>query len=268
MLNDKFRQLLNICFAIAQPVVAVLVNLEITGPSIGAISDRYPTYVVPAGYAFSIWSLIFAISLAYGVWQALPGQRQNPLLRRVGWLTAVSLASTSVWMLVFQRSLFALSLVVMFCLLGSLIGVVARLYQSAQAFSRAEQWLVYINFSIFLGWITVATVANVGQILTVFGWNGWGLQAETWGIIALLAAGGVASAVTGMTKGNLPYALTIIWALIAVAVNQFTRAVPTNSVTVGAVAISMVVLVGATFVICRNRRGAWRMSQLDSPLKT
>src|SRR5262245_40539074 len=129
MQKDKFRQLLNLCFAVAQPVVAVLVNLEITGPSIGAISNRYPTYVVPAGYAFSIWSLIFALSLGYGVWQALTAQRENLLLRRIGWLTASAMAATSVWMLVFQRSLFVLSLVVMLWLLASLIGVVARIYQ-------------------------------------------------------------------------------------------------------------------------------------------
>src|SRR5918997_10433 len=127
MAQDKLRQWLNLLLAVAQPVVALLVNLEFSGPSIGAISDRYPTYVVPAGYAFTIWSLIFALSLGYGVWQALPAQRAHPLLRRVGWLTASALAATSLWMLVFQRSLFALSVVVMLWLLVSLIGVVARL---------------------------------------------------------------------------------------------------------------------------------------------
>jgi benzodiazapine receptor len=268
MQNDKLRQLLNLCLAIAQPVVAMLVNLEITGPSIGAISNRYPTYVVPAGYAFSIWSLIFALSLGYGVWQALSAQRENQLLRQIGWLTASVMAATSIWMLVFQQSLFALSLAVMFSLLASLIGVVALIYRHNLGPSRAERWLVYVHFSVFLGWITVAAVANVGQALVAFQWQGWGVQAKTWGMLALLSAGAIASIVTVAMKGNAPYALTVIWALIAVAVNQFWQAVPTNSTTVGMVAAAMAVLIGLALLISFSWRDLWRTSQLDDPVRT
>lgn len=256
MLNDRLRQSLNLFFAIAQSLVALLVNLELTGPSIGAISNRYPTYVVPAGYAFSIWTLIFALSLGYGVWQALPTQRINPLLRRIGWLTASALLSTSVWMLVFQRSLFVVSVVIMLWLVASLLGVVVRIYQPAHTFSLVEKWLVYVTFSIFLGWITVATIANIGQALVAYRWDGWGIEAETWGIIALLLAGAIASFVTAATKGNTPYTLTVIWALIAVAVNQFSRAVQTNSAKVGTVAVGIVLLIGFTLLVARHQRGA------------
>ena len=254
MPNDKLRQSLNVCFAVAQPVVAALTQLEITGPSIGEISDRYPTYVVPAGYAFTIWSLIFALSLGYAVWQALPSERENPLLRRVGWLTASAMAATSAWMIVFQRSLFALSVAVMLWLLASLVGVVARAHRSAATFSRAEAWLVHYAFSIFLGWITVATVANIAQTLTAFGWGGWGIDAQTWGVVALLLAGVIASVATAAMRGNAPYALTAIWALIAVAVNQFSRATPASSTMVGAVAVGMALLVGTTLLVSRGRR--------------
>ncbi|HKQ78783.1 MAG TPA: tryptophan-rich sensory protein [Blastocatellia bacterium] len=254
MLNDKLRQSLNVCFAVAQPLVAALTQLEITGPSIGEISDRYPTYVAPAGYAFTIWSLIFALSLGYAVWQALPSERENPLLRRVGWLTASAMAATSAWMIVFQRSLFALSVAVMLWLLTSLVGVVARAHRSAATFSRVEAWLVYYAFSIFLGWITVATVANIAQPLTAFGWGGWGIDAQTWGVVPLLLAGVIASVATAAMRGNAPYALTVIWALIAVAVNQFSRATPANSTTVGAVAVGMALLVGTTLLVSRGRR--------------
>jgi MFS family permease len=252
MPNDKLRQWLNVCFAVAQPVVAALTQLEITGPSIGEISDRYPTYVVPAGYAFMIWNLIFALSLGYAVWQALPSERENPLLRRVGWLTSSATAATSTWMLVFQRSLFALSVGIILWLLASLVGIVARAHRRVTTFSRAEAWLVYYTFSIFLGWITVATVANIAQTLTAFGWDGWGVDAQTWGVIALLLAGVTASAITAAMRGNAPYALTVIWALIAVAVNQFLRATPASSTTVGAVAVGMALLVGTTLLVSRG----------------
>ena len=155
----------------------------------------------------------------------------------------------------------------MLCLLAALIGVVARAFMHG-TLTRTEQWLVYVTFSIFLGWITVATVANVGQVLTSYGWSGWGLTGETWGIVALIAAGLIAATVTAGLRGNAAYALTIIWALIAVAVNQYTRAVPTSSATVGAVAVAMIVLVAVALLVGLVRRGAWRGVDSHTPAQT
>ncbi len=258
MTKDKLRQGLNLFLAIAQPVVAFLVNTQITGPSIGVISDRYPTYVVPAGYAFSIWSLIFALSLGYGIWQALPSERENPLLRSIGWFSAAALAATTLWMPVFQRSMFGVSVLLMLCLLASLIAVVSRVYRWKQPamLSRAEFWLVYAHFSAFLGWVTAATIANIGQTLTAYGWDGFGLRLELWGVFILLIAGFIGSAVTAALRGNMPYALTVIWALIAVAVNQFTQGVPTSSSLVGTIAAAMAAFVGLAAVFSRS----WRSS--------
>jgi hypothetical protein len=114
--------------------------------------------------------------------------------------------------------------------------------------------LVYVTFSLFLGWITVATVANIAQTLTAYGWDGWGVDTQTWGVVALLLAGVIASIATAAMRGNAPYALTVIWGLIAVAVNQFSRATPVSSTTVGAVAVGMALLVGTTLLVSRGRR--------------
>jgi hypothetical protein len=236
------------------PVVAILSNLGFWGPSIGEVSNRYPTYVVPAGYAFSIWSLIYALVAGYGFWQASASQRENPLLRRIGWFTASAALACSIWAPVFQRSLFKLSVGVMLWLLISLIVVVARIDRHSAPFSRAERWLVYGAFSVFLGWITAATVANVAQTLTAGGWDGWGLPPKTWAMMALIMAGVISASVTVATKGNAPYALTVVWALVAVAVNQFSRAVATSSTRVGVVAVGMAVLLGIALLISRNQR--------------
>jgi hypothetical protein len=258
MITDKVRQFLNLVAGLTQPVVAILANTGITGPEIGTISNQYPTYVVPAGYAFSIWSVIFSLSLGYAVYQALPSQRTNSLFRKIGFLTASAMTATSVWMLVFQRSLFLLSLVVMLWLLISLISVITLMYTELEKqllyFSRAEYILVYMTFSIFVAWITVATVANIAQVLTVYNWNGSGLQLETWGVIAIILVGVLTSVLTKALWGNLPFAITIIWALVGVAVNQYTKAVPTNSFWVGSVAMIASMLVGITALISRKRR--------------
>ncbi len=260
MQNDKLRQLLNLCFSIAMPLMAVLASLGVFGPGIGEVSNRHPTYVVPAGYAFLIWNVIYALMVGYGIWQALPARRTSPLLRRIGWYSASAALATSLWVPVFQRSMFAFSVLIIVWTLLSLIGVFTRMYRQGTAQSGAEHWLVYLNFSIFLGWITVATIANIAQTLTALGWNGGGITAEMWGAVLLIAAGLIATVLTIATRGNVPYALTIIWALVAVAVNQFTGAVPTSSRMVGAVAIGAALVVGITLLITRSRYGAWRMA--------
>jgi hypothetical protein len=264
MQTDRLRQSLNLFFALAQPILGFIGSQEFLGSSIGAISARYPTYVVPAGYAFTIWSLIYALSLGYGFWQFMPAQRSNPLLRKVGWFTAPALALTSVWIIVFQQLWFAMSVVIMLVLLGSLIGVIVRLPASTANFSRTEFWLVYVHFSIFLGWITIATVANIGQALTAAQWSGWGVEERTWGIIILLAAGVIAAWVTAALRGNRPYALTVIWALLAVAVKQFSSALATSSNLVGIAAIGAIL-----FVIIASLRHYSRSSIMnDTPLQT
>lgn len=268
MQHDRIRQGLNLFLAVGQIIVAALVNLAITGPSIGAISDRYPTYVVPAGYAFTIWNLIFALSLGYAIWQCFPAQRANPLLRRIGWLTASAFAATSAWMLVFQQSLFLLSLAVMVWLLLSLIGVMVGIYHHSTKLSATERWLVYCNFSIFLGWITVATVANLGQVLSATGWKGWGLEAKGWAIIAVLTLGIIAALVTMRLQGNAPYALTVIWALIGLAVNQFSGAIVTHSSTVGAAAVGAILFIGLSLLTSLSRQDFSNKKHLQAPLQT
>ena len=272
MMKDKLRQFLNILFAVAQPFVAILASTGFTGPDVGVVSRQYSTYVVPAGYTFSIWTLIYVLSLGYAVLQAFPSERANPLLRSIGWLTAYAMASTSAWILIFQRSYFLASLLVMGGLLISLIGVVALMYRSfhrdGARISRAENWLVYGTFSIFLGWVSVATVANVGQTLTALGWDRQGVPEESWGVLVLLLVGLIAVILTAVTRGNMPFALTIIWALIGIAVNQFTQAVPTNSTTVGAVAVIMAVLVGVVMMIAHRKNNYWQVGKSGQAIKT
>lgn len=268
MTKDKLRQALNLLGAMAMPSVAVLAGLGVFGPGIGEVSNRYPTYVVPAGYAFMIWNLIYALTLSYGIWQALPGQRTNQLLRRIGWATASATFACAAWVPIFQRSLFELSVFVILWALASLIAVVALLYGYRATLSHTENWLVYVNFSVFLGWLTVATVANIGQTLTARGWSGWGLSGESWGLMALALAGLIAAAVVMVTRGNVPYALTIVWAFVAVAVNQLSGSVPTSSVFVGLAALAMSGLVLLSLWRSRQQRHVWFVRQMPRPAGT
>src|SRR3954447_19704814 len=108
-MRDRLRQTLNVVFAVTQVAAGLLPVMGVPVERIGDISDRYPTYAVPAGYTFSIWSLIFLLSILFAIYQALPSERRNPLFRDIGWYTASAFLAATVWLLVFPFRLFVVS---------------------------------------------------------------------------------------------------------------------------------------------------------------
>lgn len=201
-------------------VVNTLANIvPINGQQTGEISDRFPVLFVPAGYVFSIWGLIYALLIAFTVYQALPAQRENPRLRRIGWLFALSCLWNCVWILCWHYNLFPLSLVVMLALLGSLLLIYMRLDIGREKVARAEQWLVHVPFSVYLGWITVATIANATDVLYALGWNGQPLNPEIWAMVMLIVATALTLYIL-MQRRDIAYGLVIVWALIGIFVKQ------------------------------------------------
>jgi hypothetical protein len=254
MASDRLRQLCNLAFAAGQ-VAAPAVTPALGLPFVGQVSDRYPTFVVPAGYAFSIWSLIFALSLAYAAWQVLPAQRGNPLLRRVGWLTAAAFAGSTLWQIVFPAGWYGLSVLLIAATLVSLAIAVGRTAGWRTPLTGAERWLVWAACGVYLGWITVATVANVAQALAAAGVTELGLGGEAWGMVMLVAAGLIASAATLATR-NPAYPLAVIWALAAVFAARRVPPVVTQSDAVAYVALGAAarVAVALGMMVMRRRR--------------
>jgi len=244
MKKDFLRQAINLLAAVATITINGLANaLPINGQTTGEISDRFRVYFVPAGYVFSIWGLIYLALSAFAVYQALPAQRENPHLRRIGYLFALSCVANSAWIFLWHYEFFELTLVAMFLLLLSLIAIYLRLDIGRARVSAAEKWLVHIPFSIYLGWITVATIANVTAVLYYLNWDGWGIRPEVWAVIMLIVGAGIASAVS-ISRGDVAYALVIVWAFVGIAVKH-ARA-PIVAVTAGLMAliVALTLLVG------------------------
>ncbi len=256
MANDRLRQLCTLVFAVGQ-AVASGITPRLGLPPVGSVSDRYPTYVVPAGYAFSIWGLIFALSIAYAVWQMLPAQRENPLLRRVGWLVVIAFAGSTFWQFAFTAGQYALSVALIVTTLVSLALAVGRMAGWKTRFTGPERWLVWVTCGLYLGWITVATVANVAQSLAAGGVSELGLGAEAWGIVMLIAAGLIAATVTLATR-NGGYPLAVIWALVAAFVARRGPPVVTQSdaVAYAALGAAAVVALALGMMVMRSRRAA------------
>jgi hypothetical protein len=220
MNKDILRQVVVVLAVIATLVVNGLANtLPLNGQTTGEISDRFQVFFVPAGYVFSIWGLIYLGLVLFALYQALPSQRENPRLRRIGYPFALSCLANIAWLFLWHYEYFPLTLVAMVTLLLLLITIYVRLGIGRGAVSTTETWLVHVPFSIYLGWITVATIANAASLLDYLNWGQWGLSAEAWTVIMLLAGVGIASAIS-FTRGDVAYMLVIIWAFVGIAVRH------------------------------------------------
>jgi hypothetical protein len=241
-MKDILRQITVAVTVLATLVVNVLADvLPINGLNTGAISDRFKVYFVPAGYVFAIWGLIYIGLIAFAIFQALPSQRENPRLRATGWWIALGGLANIAWIFLWHYEKFALTLVAMLVLLGTLIMTYLGLGTGQSTVSTAETWTVRVPFSIYLGWITVATVANITELLYFLNWNGFGIAPEVWMWI-ILAAVLVIDTLMNFTRRDIAYTTVILWALAGIAI-KFAAvpavAIPTW-ITFGLVALTLV----------------------------
>jgi hypothetical protein len=260
MNKDTARQIAVVLTTLITLVVNGLANaLPLNGQNTGQISDRFDVYFVPAGYVFSIWGLIYIGLIAYTIFQALPAQRENPRMRATGWWVALSGLANSAWIFLWHYEQFPLTILVMLALLGTLIVIYLRLGFGRTTVSRAETWAARVPFSIYLGWITVATVANATSLLDYLQWNRFGLSEETWTVI-ILAAVLVIATLMNFRRRDVAYTLVIVWALAGIAIKH---------AAVGAVAIptwvtlALVVLTLAAAYF-RGERGTKNAARLAS----
>src|SRR5215216_749577 len=225
-------------------ILALTVNilasaLPLNGQNTGEISDRFPVYFVPAGYVFSIWGLIYLGWIAFMIFQLQPSQNENPRLRRLGYLFAISNIANAAWLFCWHYNKFGLSVLVMLALLGLLIASYLRLNVNRSPVSRLEYWSVDVLFSVYLGWITVATVANITDWLYFVGWEGFGIAAQPWTVI-MLAIASLLGLAMAITRRDVGYLSVLVWAFAGIAVKQTSA--PTVVVSAWIAAGAMLVL--------------------------
>lgn len=251
---DILRQFLNLLAIIAAFGINILANIApFNGQTIGEISNTVfrEVLITPANYAFAIWGLIYLGLISLGIYQVLPRQRQNAYLRRLGYFLILASLAQIFWVFFFQYGLFTLSLFAMLGILLPLIGIYLRLEIGLRRVSRAEKWLIQIPLSIYLAWISVATIVNVATTLYALGWNGWGINPEVWSAIALFA-GAAIGAIVGIQRADPAFVLVIVWALVAIAIRQAN--IPLVVITSGGLAAVLILLI--TFKLWRRRQSS------------
>jgi benzodiazapine receptor len=250
MNRNVVRQVVDVLAVIATIGVNALANvLPLNGLTTGEISDRFKVYFVPAGYVFSIWGLIYLGLILFAVYQALPSQRSNPRLERVGYLFALSCLANIVWLFLWHYEQFPLTLIAMFSLLGLLIAIYLRLGIGRGAISKGELWCVRAPFSVYLGWVSVASIANVSATLDYLKWNGWGIAPQVWAVIMLIVGVGLALAMS-LSRGDAAYVLVLIWAYAGIAVKQNGAPLVATAAWVTAAVLVLLLIVSAV----RGRR--------------
>jgi len=242
MSSDRIRQLITVlAFLVTVTVNGAANALPINGQLTAEISDRFHVYVIPAGYVFAIWGLIYLALGAFTVYQALPAQRLDPVLRRLGWLPALTGVLNTAWVLLFQYELFVATVPVMVALLVTLIAIHLRLWERRTELDRPAFWFVRVPFSIYLGWITVATIANIAQTLQSLGVDGFGVRPELIACLVLLT--GLAIAVTFVWRfHDAAYGLVIVWAYTGIVVKEAGSAYVPVVAAFGALAVGVLVL--------------------------
>ncbi len=229
MNRDVIRQISVVVSLILTIVVNILSNaLPFNGRTAQQISDSFDVYFVPAGYVFSIWGLIYLGLIAYAIYQALPAQRENPRLRQIGWWFVLSSAANSVWLLLWHYGYNVLSVVAMLIILTSLIKIYLSRGKNWQNLPSLERWVVHLTFSIYLGWISVATIANITGTLFIVNWDGFGIAPETWTAI-MLAVATVLAGLMAYFRRDGAFPLVLVWAFIGIAAKQVNTPLVANA---------------------------------------
>jgi hypothetical protein len=218
MMKNTYRQITVVLVTLITIVINILANaLPINGLNTGQISDTFKVYFVPAGYVFSIWGIIYIGLIAYAVYQAIPSQRENPRLQATGWWVALGGLANCAWIFLWQYEIFIWTVAAMLILLASLIVVYLRLGIGRTKVSTGETWAVRIPFSIYLGWITVATVADISDVLWYVKWNQFGISAAAW-MVVILGAVLIIAGLMNFLRRDIAYALVILWALAGITI--------------------------------------------------
>ena len=250
MNKDTLRQTANALSVLIALTVNILASaLPLNGQNTGEISDRFQVYFVPAGYVFAIWGVIYIGWIAFVLYQFRTAQKDSPRMRRLGYLFALSGIFNALWLVCWHYNAFGWSVLVMLILLSLLIASYLKLDVGRVAVPPAEKWSVDVPFSIYLGWITVATVANVTDLLYLVNWNGFGIAPQVWAVIMLVVAGFIGLLMTLYRKDS-GYVLVLVWSFVGIAVKQSAVPLVANSAWVA----SALMLVLALFSIVQRRR--------------
>ena len=184
--------------------------LPLNNKTTGELSDSFPNLFVPAGLTFSIWGIIYLLLIAYCVIQFTGTNKE--IISDISWPFGISCILNALWIIFWHYGKLPLSLIVMLGLLVTLIWINTLIRELPFGIIKA-------TFGIYLGWICIATIANVTALLVNYNWTGFNIPQETWTILMII----IGTVIIGLTVYNLknPFiGLAVVWAFIGIAIKR------------------------------------------------
>ena len=229
----------------------------LTGNTMKTISDKYFNYFTPAGYAFSIWGLIYLglLGFIFYSWRSLTKEKdEDSILLKIGWWFVISCLASSIWVVSWLADYTGASIFIMAVLLFSLLKIIINTRMELDAHPFKMYLFVFWPFALYSGWVSVAIIANIAAFLTKIHWDGWGISDVSWTIIMLVAAGLIN--IFMITKRNLrEYSSVGIWALMAISVSN-NNANGSQSVVITCYIISAIILVFIVMSALKNKNSS------------
>ena len=212
-----------IAFVVVVVVNALATTIPLGGMTTGQLSDLYPNLFVPAGLTFSIWGIIYillGIYAVYGlVFSARKSEPSSSFMEKVGVLFIITCVANAGWISSWQYRILPLSLVCMVVLLLVLILIYNRLNVGRTSGAATEKYLVHLPMSIYLGWISIATIANVTAVLVYYKWNRFGVEEQVWAIV-MIVVGIVLGLLFLFYRKDVFYTLVIDWAVLGILLKR------------------------------------------------
>ena len=244
---------LNTVGFIAIIVLNALANaLPLNGKNTGEISDAYPNLFVPAGLTFAIWGVIYTLLAAFIVYSIIATVRKNissDFIEQIGPWFIISSVLNVLWIVAWHWEVIPLTLILMLMLFATLIKIYLTLEEFETKDNAALLVCVKLPFSVYLGWITVATIANVTALLVSLNWNGFGLAESFWAVLVILVAISI-TAIMILRRRNYAYSLVIIWALLGIWIKRSANTVTPDTAVelvsmIGLISLAVLVIVKA-----------------------
>jgi hypothetical protein len=263
-----FLNLVGFLAVIAANTLAVL--LPLNNNTTQALSDKYPNLFVPAGLTFSIWGVIYILLGIYTVYQMVaafrPAAQKRDFFDRIGVWFFISCIFNTGWIFAWHYEVMWLSLAIMALLLLSLLVIYLRLgIGRRDDVSNTEKGLVHLNFSIYLGWITIAAIANVTAFLVRYGWNRFGLDEQFWTVI-VIAVGVIITLGMIFIRNDIFHSLVVIWALAGILIkrlaNPGTPALLIIIITIAGIAVLALSVIMQIIRYLRTGRGVYLRSKI------
>ena len=250
MIRSDIRAYINIGAFVLVLLFNFLSNaIPFNGLTQGDLSELYPVLITPAPYVFSIWGLIYLFLLVFIIYQAIPAYREHPLVKAVGILFAVSSLFNVIWLFVWHYQKVGWSMIVMLLILATLIAIYLRLGAVTAEKSIYDRIIVKYTFSLYLGWITAATIVNFNAMLYNIGWLGTGTGGIIFTMLMIIIAGLVALAVFYLRQDYI-FTLVFIWALIGIGARHGTDRV-LLTITAWLAAAAIIFFLG--WIVARNK---------------